>query len=156
MCQLFFMLPWQPQILSSSRQKATLFWHNSLFLSVFYIKLQKSISFYIPRVFCLDSVLFSIFHSNYHFLSQLNLSPTPNSTNVAYPGNILDLFLTNNEPFAKEVTVHPYPFDSDHHPVTFDLNIKAKRPNNVQRRVYSCKKLILFIYLFIYLYTLFI
>ena len=67
-------------------------------------------------------------------------SVTRNSTDVASPGNILDLVLTINESFVKEVTVHPYAFDSDHHPVTLGLNIKAKRPNNVQRRVYCYKK----------------
>ena len=74
------------------------------------------------------------------FLLQLNLNPTHHSTNVVSPGNILDLVPTNNESFVKEVTVHSYTFDSDHHPVTFGLNIKAKRPNNVQRRVYCYKK----------------
>lgn len=77
---------------------------------------------------------------NHHFLLQLNLNPTHNSTNVVSPGNILDLVLTNNESFAKEVTVHHYAFGSDHHPVTFSLNIKAERPNNVQRGVYCYKK----------------
>jgi len=68
------------------------------------------------------------------------LNPTHNSANVASPENILDLVLTNNESFVEEVTVHPYAFDSDHHPVTFDLNIRAKKPSNIQSRVYSYKK----------------
>ena len=63
-----------------------------------------------------------------------------NSSNVVSPGSILDLAPTNNESFGKDVTAHPYAFDSDHHPVSFGLSIKAKRPNNVQGRVYCVRR----------------
>ena len=52
---------------------------------------------------------------------------------MASPGNTVDLVLTNNEFFVKQVSLHLYAFDSDHHPVTFGFNIETKRPNYIYR-----------------------
>ncbi|PFX27691.1 RNA-directed DNA polymerase from mobile element jockey [Stylophora pistillata] len=48
-----------------------------------------------------------------YFLLQLNLNPTHNSTNVASPGNILDLVLTSNESLVKEKRSRPPWIDND-------------------------------------------
>ena len=55
------------------------------------------------------------------FLIQKNLYSTRDSRNPGSPGSILDLVLTNNDSLVENVVVRPNAFDSDHHPLTFNL-----------------------------------
>ena len=64
---------------------------------------------------------------NDFFILQKNLHVTRDTSNPGLHGNILDLVLTNDEFLVDEVLVHPYAFDSDHHPLTFKLNVKKTR-----------------------------
>ena len=68
------------------------------------------------------------------FLIQKNMHVTRDSKNPGSLGNILDLVLTNNDSLVEEIVVRPNAFDSDHHPLTFQLHAKMRRPDNVQRR----------------------
>ena len=54
-----------------------------------------------------------------YFVIQRNMHVTRDSRNPGYHGNILDLFVTNNDLLVEEVVVRPNAFDSDHHPLTF-------------------------------------
>ena len=64
---------------------------------------------------------------------------TRDSRNPGSLGNILDLFLTNNDLLVEEIMVRPDAFDSDHHPLTLKLHAKMRRPDNVRRIDYCCK-----------------
>ena len=68
-------------------------------------------------------------------INEVNVHVNPGSLN-----NILDLVLTNNDSLVEEMVVRPYAFDSDHHPLTFKLHAKMRRPDNVRRKVYCYKR----------------
>ncbi|PFX11632.1 hypothetical protein AWC38_SpisGene24556 [Stylophora pistillata] len=69
------------------------------------------------------------------FLLQKNLHVTRNTSNPGSHGNILDLVLTNDELLVDDILVHSNAFDSDHHPLTFELHVKKTRPRNAQHVV---------------------
>ena len=71
---------------------------------------------------------------------QKNLYSTRDSRNPGSRGSILDLVLTNNDFLVENVVVRPNAFDSDHHPLTFKLHARMRRPDNVRRKVYCYKK----------------
>ena len=75
-----------------------------------------------------------------YFLIQTIMYVTLDSRTPGSLGNILDLVLTNNDLLVEEVVVRPNAFDSDHHPLTFKLHAKMRRPDNVRRKVYCYKK----------------
>ena len=74
------------------------------------------------------------------FLIQKNLYSTRDSRNPGSRGSILDLVLTNNDFLVENVVVRPNAFDSDHHPLTFKLHARMRRPDNVRRKVYCYKR----------------
>ncbi|XP_068684890.1 uncharacterized protein [Montipora foliosa] len=74
------------------------------------------------------------------FLIQENMHVTRDSSNPGSLGNILDLVLTNNDLLVEEEVVRPNAFDSGHHPLTFKLHAKMRRPDNVWRIVYCYKR----------------
>lgn len=86
----------------------------------------------------LESESFCDILDNY-FLIQTIMHVTRDSRTPGSLGNILNLVLTNND-LIVEVVVRPNAFDSDHHPLTFKLHAKMRRPDNVSGKVYCYKK----------------
>lgn len=73
-------------------------------------------------------------------LIQKNMYATRDSRNPGSLGSILDLVLTNNDSLVENVVVRPSAFDSDHHPLTFKLHAKMRRPDIARRKVYCYKR----------------
>lgn len=61
------------------------------------------------------------------FLLQKSLHMTRDTNDPGFHGNILDLVLTNNEFLVEDAFVHPNAFDSDYHPLTFNLRVKKNK-----------------------------